>query len=503
MYGREAVRMLDSSSGNVDTVYIIRGGNYDYFSKSVLGISHIHFLGKGMKCVEPQLFFKNGAELTTDMILSNIDGIHEIPLNPSEPFNINNIVCEDGFLFQPDTSAYRTNTVLFDSYFEDITIDVDDDQKALIINNTITYIPEGYVRFEVIHIRKQPYIIAKTNVEGVLYTEWFGFDICNRSVFDRVSKYAARGISTGAISAARGMKIGGESAARGITIGGEGALLGAKHGANGTVVGLESVTSGIGRAAYNESRMFYKPSRKIEGMGDLLYEERSIDVEKGITIYTYYFKSQSPKANVFFVHGNGGNVSTYKNMIQTLVSGNYNVYVVDWRGYGRSTGKPEYKGVLEDTNAAFDDFISLVQHDSLKMIVYGMSLGGQIATKLVSDRQEDIDAFILDGSLSSAQNLAMDFMPGEFVRNSMKRAEGAFNQYYIAERDIQDIINIPKLIIHSATDKIVSLYHGELLFKNARKPKFFWKTNTDHIKTLEELPDEAIYKIDRLIGFAK
>ncbi len=503
MQGRETVEMLGSSSGNVDTVHVIRGGNHYYFSKSIQGISHIHFFGKGLKCIQRQMFSKNDADLTSEIVLSNIHGIHAIPLSPSEPFHMNNIVYEDGFLFKPDTSAYRTNAILFDSYFEDITIDVDDDKKVLIINNMISYLPEGYVQCEVIYIRKQPYIIAKTNIGGVLHTEWFGFGICNRSVFDRVSRYAARGISTGAISAVHGFKIGGESAARGIMFGGEGALLGAEHGGNGTVVGLECATSGVGRAAYNESKMFYKPSSEIEDMNGLLYEERSIDMERGVTIYTYYFKSQFPKANIFLIHGNGGNVSTYKNMIQTLVAGNYNVYVVDWRGYGRSTGKPEYKGVLEDTKAAFNDFVSLTQRDSLKMIVYGMSLGGQIATKLVSDRQEDVDAFILDGSLSSAQNLAMDFMPGEFVRNSMKRAASAFNQDYIAERDIQNIINTPKLIIHSATDEIVSLYHGELLYKNARKPKSFWKTNTDHIKTLEELPDEAIHKIDRLIRLTK
>jgi alpha-beta hydrolase superfamily lysophospholipase len=404
---------------------------------------------------------------------------------------------------KPDTSAYHTDAIIFDSYFEDISIEDGDNNKALILNKTITYIPDGYAKYEVIHIKKRPFIIVKTNIGGVLYTEWFSLGSCRRNTFYTVNRYVARGISTGIIQAARGIGIGGKNTAHGLIVGSKGAVVGTKHGVQGTLTGPEGATLGIGKAVYNESRMFYNPSSEIEEMKDLIYEEKSIDVEKNITIYTYYFKSNSPKANIFLIHGNGGNVSTYKNMIRTLVSGNYNVYIVDWRGYGKSTGKPGYKGVLKDTEAAFNDFISTIRNDSLKVIVYGMSLGGQIATKLVSDRQQEVDALILDGSLSSAQNLAMDFMPGKLIRNSMQKSSRTFNQDYVAEKDIQKIVDTPKLIIHSTMDNIISFYHGERLFKNALSPKFFWKTNTRHIRTLEELPDKTIYQIDKLTDYAK
>jgi len=73
-------------------------------------------------------------------------------------------------------------------------------------------------------------------------------------------------------------------------------------------------------------------------------------------------------------------------------------------------------------------------------------------------------------------------------------------QDYVAERDIQKIIDIPKLIIHSIVDKTVAFYHGERLYENALHPKQFWKTNTHHIKTLEELPREAMEKLNQLIN---
>jgi len=494
VFGQEFTDELDDHYENIDTIHIIRGSNNLYFSDSVHGISHIHFLGKGMNCIDQRFFSQNNVKLSSDIILSNIDGVHKIPLNTSEPFEINGIECSYAGFIQPDTSTYCTDAVMFDSFFEDAIIEVDDNNSILTMNNVVSYIPEGYAKCEVVYIQKKPYIIVKSNIDGLLYTKWFRFGTCKqRSPIYVASMYAARGIGNGIRHAACGTKIGASEAARGIG-------LGSKHAARGLGFGLDGTATGIGKSIYNESRMFYQPSRKFEDMEDLDFEEKSINIENGITIYTYHFKSESPKANIFLVHGNGGNVSTYKNMIQTLVSGNYNVYVVNWRGYGKSTGRPNYKGVLVDTKAAFDDFISLTVNDSLKVIVYGMSLGGQIATKLVSDRQDDIDALILDGSLSSAQNLAIDFMPAKFIRNNMRKNTNTFNQDYIAERDIQKIKEIPKLIIHSESDKVVLFYHGERLYENAQSPKTFWRTNTRHIRTLEELPEEAINRIDHLIN---
>lgn len=495
---------------HTDTVKITGRGHYYYFSKDVWGVPHVHFMGKGMRCVEPLHFSDNGAEVSSETILSNLYGVHEIPQNRSTTFRINDVICSYPYFSLPDTSKTHADAVIFDSYFEDTEIAVDNSKETLTVSHVINFIPEGYAKYDVIHIKNQPYIVAKANINGKLYMEWFTYNTCNQKPLRKAGKYAARGIETGVLQAARGietgmthaakgMEAGGQHAVRSVEIGVQKAVFSAEIGARGAETGVEGATTGIGRAVYNESMMFYRPSRVMEDMSPLVFEEKSIEVEKGVTIYTYHFKCENPKANIFLIHGNGGNVSTYKNMIQTLVEGNYNVYTVDWRGYGKSTGKPEYKGVLKDTETAFDDFRSLTRHDSLKTIVYGMSLGGQMATKLVRDRQQDVDALILDGSLSSAHNLAMDFAPSKFIRDNMEKNASMFNQEYVAEREIQEITNIPKLIIHSKTDDVVAFYHGERLYENAPPPKTFWKTVTRHIRTLEELAEETIAKIDRLL----
>jgi hypothetical protein len=124
-----------------DTIHIIKGNNNFYFSKNVFGISHFHFLGKGMKFIYGESFSQDDEEPDSDVILSALHGIHEIPADTSKTIKINQIVCRDTNFIQPDRSAYHTNAVIFDSYFEDAVIEVNNEKEILIVHNMITYLP--------------------------------------------------------------------------------------------------------------------------------------------------------------------------------------------------------------------------------------------------------------------------------------------------------------------------------------------------------------------------
>ena len=108
----------------------------------------------------------------------------------------------------------------------------------------------------------------------------------------------------------------------------------------------------------DESALFYRPSKEKQSMEGLSYTEHRLEVEDSVAIYSYKFKpSGTPKANIFLIRGNNGNISSYGNSIKPLVDNGFNVYSLDWRGYGKSTGVPSCKGILKDTQVAFDDFL--------------------------------------------------------------------------------------------------------------------------------------------------
>ncbi|MEM7110566.1 MAG: alpha/beta fold hydrolase [Bacteroidota bacterium] len=246
----------------------------------------------------------------------------------------------------------------------------------------------------------------------------------------------------------------------------------------------------------DESKLYYFPSKEMDKMTGLDYSESVLTVDDSIKIYTYQFESKGDKkANIFLTHGAGGNVSTYKNLIEPLVNNGFGVYTLDWRGYGKSTGVPDYKGVMKDTEIAFRDFSLKTANDSLKTIVYGMSLGGPMAIKITMDNQNHVDVLVLDGTVESAQSLAIDYAPVDFLKEKARKSPEKFNQDYVGVRDIAEIYNIPKLIIHSRKDRDVPFKRGKNVFNAAKEPKEFWETETEHIMTLKDLTDEAIKKI--------
>lgn len=250
----------------------------------------------------------------------------------------------------------------------------------------------------------------------------------------------------------------------------------------------------------DESKIFYSPLTEIVSLENFDVEEYELEVNDSIKIYTYFFKpSIKCKGNIFYIHGSGGNAAYWSQLYKPLIDEGYNVYAADWRGYGKATGSPNYRGVLEDTETAFTDFLGKTKNECLKTIVYGMSLGGQLAIKITKDNPDKVDALVLDGAFESAQQIAIDYAPYEFLKNRTRNHPEKFNQLYVGSRDIKDIKNVPKLIIHSINDEGVPISHGKNLFKNANQPKEFWETKTPHIMTLRDIPDEAIEKINNLI----
>jgi uncharacterized protein len=251
----------------------------------------------------------------------------------------------------------------------------------------------------------------------------------------------------------------------------------------------------------DESKLFYFPVKKVEGLADFKYEEIPLQVEDTVTIYAYLFKpkTDSVKASVFFIHGSGGNVGIHSKSIKPLVDGGFQVYAFDWRGFGKSNGKPMHANVLTDTKVAFDDMKSREGVKSTKIVVLGQSLGGQVAVRLTKEYEPSIDALVLDGSVASFPTLAEDFAPIEFLKNRAQNNPDDFNQPYSAIEDIKDIKETPKLIIQSSEDRTVLPIRGQMIFENAKEPKKYWQTEGKHIYTLINYPEEAVLKIERLL----
>src|SRR5512143_1658138 len=99
----------------------------------------------------------------------------------------------------------------------------------------------------------------------------------------------------------------------------------------------------------------------------------------GVALHGWFFRTiPEAKATILVFHGNAENLSTHVNSVLWLVQEGFNVFIFDYRGYGKSEGSPDLEGVHHDGHAALETALSLAQTKSGKVVVLGQSIGGAI-----------------------------------------------------------------------------------------------------------------------------
>lgn len=228
----------------------------------------------------------------------------------------------------------------------------------------------------------------------------------------------------------------------------------------------------IGYFRYIERRSIFFPLRQIEYTPQeigLAYNEVFLKTEDGVDLNGWFIPAKEAKSTVLFLHGNAGNISHRFEKIQIFHNLNLNVFIFDYRGYGRSKGSPSEKGVYIDAKTAYDYLISKEGIRKDEIILFGESLGGSAAIDLAS--KVEVKAIIAESTFSSAKDMAKriyPFIPSFFIASN-----------FDSVRKIRDI-RVPKLIIHSIDDEIVPFDLGQKLFEAAPSPKVFLKIRGGH-----------------------
>ena len=163
------------------------------------------------------------------------------------------------------------------------------------------------------------------------------------------------------------------------------------------------------------------------------------------------------------------------------------VFIFDYRGYGRSQGRPSEKGLYLDARAAYDYLLSR-KILSEQIIGYGESLGGAAIIDLASGAP--IKALIAESAFSSAKDMIQHIYP--------------YLPYWIFASRMDSVskiklLKIPKLIIHSKNDEIVPYRLGKKLFDAAPEPKEFLEIRGGHNSGFFESEDILKEKIANFI----
>ncbi len=243
-----------------------------------------------------------------------------------------------------------------------------------------------------------------------------------------------------------------------------------------------------------EEKLIYFPEKYPKGAYD---QARSIPnlrdcwvtTEDGVKLHAWFAPAESAKATLLLSHGNGGNISYRYLLMRSLQRRQFNVLMYDYRGYGRSEGTPGEEGIYKDGRAYFDYVLTLPEVDRQKIILWGTSLGGAVATDVATHRPAA--GLILESTFTSGQDVARilyPFLPvGPLMRSKFNTIEKI------------KTLHLPLLVMHGELDEILPIGLGRRLYASANDPKEFYEiSGARHNDTFFVGGDEYFDRITRL-----
>jgi fermentation-respiration switch protein FrsA (DUF1100 family) len=217
-----------------------------------------------------------------------------------------------------------------------------------------------------------------------------------------------------------------------------------------------------------ENSIIYHPEKYPVGLWDtskmpLPVQDVWFKAADGVKLHGWYIPSEEAVATLLFFHGNAGNITHRLENIFFLHHLKLNVFIFDYRGFGRSEGDPDEEGIQLDSQAAYDTVLTQpgVSVDSL--FVFGRSLGGVFAAYTAS--KNPAAGLILESTFTNAVDMADKMMP---IIPSWYISAELNTQGYVAQ------LKIPKLFIHGTSDTIIPFTLGRELYKAAPQPKEFY-----------------------------
>jgi hypothetical protein len=244
-----------------------------------------------------------------------------------------------------------------------------------------------------------------------------------------------------------------------------------------------------------EHSQIYHPSRSLAFEASEVgrpCRDVVLAAQDGTRLHGWFFpmKEKGPKTSKVFLicHGNGGNVSHRLILSSMLLEMGTPVFVFDYRGYGRSEGKPGEEGTYLDAEAAFDWLVEQ-GFDPRNIVAFGESLGGAIAVELAL--RKPLGAVVVHSSFTSVADVGRELFPWLPVR--------WMNTIRYDTRSKLARLDVPVLILHSREDTLIGFHHAERNYEAAREPKLLWEIAGGHNDQPESDPERFREGIKKLL----
>lgn len=226
--------------------------------------------------------------------------------------------------------------------------------------------------------------------------------------------------------------------------------------------------------------VFFHPEKEVRltpENGGISYEEVVLQGGQGEINSWWMPALGEAKGTVIFAHGNAGNMGSHLGFVYWLPEQGYNLFMFDYRGYGRSEGKPTAMGIVDDTQRAVA-YVQQRKEAATGIVLYGHSLGGATGLSALAalGNRSQIKGAVIDSSFASYRGIAREKVTSHWLSSILY----PFVPLLITGKPVPEqlaakLAPLPVYVSHGAQDKIIPISQGRRLFDSALEPKQFYQ----------------------------
>lgn len=222
--------------------------------------------------------------------------------------------------------------------------------------------------------------------------------------------------------------------------------------------------------------IFQSRGASVAPPGTIDIEEVFLTTPDGERLYAWWLRTENAKKTVLYFQANGTNISHKIPRLSTFKKMGVNGFLVDYRGYGRSTGRIKSEShIYTDGLTAWNYLITEKRIDPQDIIIWGRSLGGGVAAEIAQYKK--IAALVLESTFYSLDEVARRqywFLPTTWL----------LNFHFATGRKLKNV-SAPVVIIHSVEDNYIPFLQADKLFDCASDPKYMLKITGSHLDTVD------------------
>jgi len=244
-----------------------------------------------------------------------------------------------------------------------------------------------------------------------------------------------------------------------------------------------------------EPRMAFYPIRGVQdtpASAGLEFRDLRIPTDDAETLHAWWIEHPTPRGQVVFFHGNGGNLSLWLGLLVDMRRRGLSVLAVDYRGYGASTGSASERGLYRDADATLRIFSEKLRRKDVPTIYWGRSIGSSIAAYAASrapalSSVEGPDGLVLDSPFPEVGAI--------LAGNPVMQFLHLFSSYAFPTSRFLEQHERPLLVVHGDADSIVPFSAGRRVFEHARSAQktFAVMPGADH-NDLDHVDPDAYWK---------